>query len=443
MHPDDRVILASYESEFAATWGRKARDVVEEWDQKLFGITVNQESRAADRWDIKGHAGGMTTTGVGSAIVGKGANILIIDDPVKNSEESRSKTIRAKTWDWWTGTARTRLEPGAACIILMTRWNQDDLVGKILENDKQYGAEQWRYINLPAIAIEDEPNRKKGEALWPERYDEQALDAIRRDVTEYWFQAQYQGQPAPEDGLTFQREGVRYWQPYDGGYLLQQANGDKVIVKESKLWKFITVDLAAGDKETSDFTVIACWGVTPRSDLILLELQRERLQAPDKIPAMKAMRQRHKADYIAIEKAGYQLDTIQNARAAGLPVVELVAKGDKVSRSMEASIRWKNGQIYIPANASWVDAYTSELYSFPSAGAHDDQVDVTSYAALEVSKRGFSPDIAYSLLTCSNPRCGKKYTVNEKTGFDRPCPRCGKKPDAEQRESFAVPAYDE
>ena len=133
--PDRRVILASYEADYAASWGRKARDLLEEHGRTMFGVGVRQDSHAANRWDLADHAGGMTTAGVGGAITGRGADLLIIDDPVKSVEEAESDTYRARTWDWWRGVALTRLEPGGAVILVMTRWHEDDLAGRILQED--------------------------------------------------------------------------------------------------------------------------------------------------------------------------------------------------------------------------------------------------------------------------------------------------------------------
>src|SRR5665213_742614 len=435
MRPDDRVMLASYEAELAASWGKKARDILTEYGPDLFGVHVSESSAASNRWDTAGgpgepankHVGGMVTVGVGGALTGRGANLLIIDDYLRNSEDARSKLIRVKQWDWWTGTARPRLEPDGCVIIIATRWHEDDLIGHLLDEDAELETPQWTVFRLPALAEEDEEFRKEGEALWPARYDVEALEAIRRDIKEYWFSAEYQCRPSPEDGLIFKRSGVRYWKPYSEGYLLGQANGTDLVMKASRCWNFVTMDLAASEKETADFTVIAAWAVTPNSDMILMDLDRGRIMGPEKLPRLREMidgRQNpmYAAQYAAIERTGFQLDFVKNARAAGMPITELIAKGDKVARAIEASIKWESGQIYIPANASWASRFEEELYTF-DAGKHDDQVDVTAYAAIEVGKRGGNVDEAYGLVTCT--KCHRKYTCTERTGLTRPCPRCG------------------
>lgn len=188
-YPNRRVILASYEADYAASWGRKARDLLEEHGSSLFGVCVRQDSHAANRWDLADHNGGMTTAGVGGAITGRGADLLIIDDPVKSVEEAESETYRARTWDWWRGVALTRLEPGGSVILVMTRWHEDDLAGRILQEDSA----NWRVLSLPAIAsddLDDPLDREPGEPLWPERYDADALARRRQEMGSRLFEAE-------------------------------------------------------------------------------------------------------------------------------------------------------------------------------------------------------------------------------------------------------------
>src|SRR5205085_6437129 len=176
MFPNRRVGLASYEADFAASWGRKTRDVLEEFGPKLYGIRLREDSRAANRWDIEQMFGrqwvrtngGMFTAGVGGPFTGKGAHLLIIDDPVKNAEESLSLTQRQKADDWYRAVARTRLEPGGVIIPIMTRWHERDLAG-VLQDEQDKGGEQWTVLRLPALAEPDDPlGRAVGTALWPE-----------------------------------------------------------------------------------------------------------------------------------------------------------------------------------------------------------------------------------------------------------------------------------
>lgn len=206
-HPDRRVILASYESDFAASWGRKTRDTLNEWAEALHpNVKVNPDSSSASRWDILGHTGGMITAGAGGPITGRGGHLIIIDDPVKNAEEANSRTIRERVWEWYRSTLYTRLEPGGAIILIMTRWHEDDLAGRIIADSRETG-EEWEILNLPAIAEENDPlGRQPGEALWPARFPREELDRIRLTLGSYWWNALYMQRPLPPGGEMFKRE---------------------------------------------------------------------------------------------------------------------------------------------------------------------------------------------------------------------------------------------
>ena len=196
-HPDRRVILTSYEADFAAGWGRKARDLLEHWGW-LFGVRVHRRSGAANRWDLDGREGGMTAAGVGGPITGRGAHLLIVDDPIKNDEEARSATFREKQWQWWQSVATTRLRPGALMVVIQTRWHRDDLTGRILRQAEETG-QPWRVVKFPAIAEEhDVLGRQPGEALWPEVFPKERLEQVRKTRTNYYWQAMYQQNPQAE-----------------------------------------------------------------------------------------------------------------------------------------------------------------------------------------------------------------------------------------------------
>jgi hypothetical protein len=151
MFPDDRVILTSYEAEFAATWGKKAQETFRDYAPGTFGLHVDPNTSAASRWNVQGRNGGMDTAGVGGPLTGKGAHCLIIDDPVKNAEEAASELRRNNAWEWFQSTAYTRIEPGGACVILMTRWHEDDLAGRVIAHAQEFG-EPWEVIRIPALS---------------------------------------------------------------------------------------------------------------------------------------------------------------------------------------------------------------------------------------------------------------------------------------------------
>lgn len=244
MFPNRRVILASYEGDFASQWGRKARNILSEHGH-VFGVAVSDNSSAANRWDITGNRGGMQTAGVSGPITGKGADLLIVDDPVKNAEEANSYVFRQKAWDWWQSVAYTRLEPGASIVLIQTRWHEDDLAGRLIK-DEANGGEKWTRVDFPAIAMTDDIlGRKPGQALWPERYDEAALATTRRSVGEYVWQALYQQNPLGAEGQKIKREWFKYYELRGNHYWLD----GKPSFHESTCQRFIVADCAASSED--------------------------------------------------------------------------------------------------------------------------------------------------------------------------------------------------
>lgn len=195
--PHKSVINAGYGVNFAEEWGRKVRNIARQFSDQL-RFQLADDSKAAGRWNTS-HGGGMYATGIGGAITGRGAHLLIIDDPVKDYQAANSLLDRDKVWDWYQNTARTRVMPGGAVIVLMTRWHEDDLVGRLLKAQAEGTGEQWRILNLAAIC-EDEENdpmgRKQGEVLWPEMWPLATLQGIMLGTSPEAWAAQYQGQPA-------------------------------------------------------------------------------------------------------------------------------------------------------------------------------------------------------------------------------------------------------
>lgn len=202
-YPDKRVMLASYADKLARNFGRHCRDLLNR-TAPWFGINgVRRDVTAADEWDLAGFSGGMLTAGVGGPLTGRGADLLIIDDPIKNAEEALSDRVRENHWDWWQSTAYTRLEPGGVAIVMMTRWHEDDLVGRLLkhqeEMEQDHGLQIGR-VRLPALAenTENEPDpmgRAEGEALWDWRWPAKRLLAKRATLDAYWWESLYQQRP--------------------------------------------------------------------------------------------------------------------------------------------------------------------------------------------------------------------------------------------------------
>lgn len=387
--PDQKVLLASYEASFAATWGGKARDLMEEFGPELWNVKVSGDSSARDAWKLEGFEGEMVTAGAGGALMGRGAHLIIVDDPIKNHEVAASPTYQESMLEWWDSTLSSRTEPGAVILLVMTRWGENDIAGKLLARMAE-GGETWKEIRLPALAEEGDPlGRAVGEALWPERFDREWMESRRANMIPYWWASLYQQRPAPMEGGQFKRSWFRSFRTIheEGTYeLLGEGKALKKIVKQDDCWRFATMDLATSLKERADYTCLAVWAVTPDKDLLLLDVIRERVEGPDHIKLARRVMGRWRPAYIGIEKAGFQLAAIQAARKDGLPVRELKADRDKLARSLTISAFYEGGRVYHPLRADWLPAWESELLTFPNS-EHDDQVDVASYAGQLVARR--------------------------------------------------------
>jgi hypothetical protein len=264
-HPDRRVVLASYGASLAEEHSQWVRDTIEahsgQEDTEDLGLRVHPAKRAIDRWQLTTNGrrapGGMVAVGVGGALTGRGADLLIIDDPVKNREDADSPTFRRKTWEWWTSTARTRLQPGGAVVVILTRWHEDDLAGRLLANNEK---DQWEVLNLPAIAEQDDLlGRQPGEPLWPDQYDLEALNDIRSEVgTRDWL-ALYQQRPTAPEGAIWRWSWIN-----DGEVLI----GD---VPQQLRRTVISVDPAGTAKDTSDHTGIVVMGQDHRNETYVFE----------------------------------------------------------------------------------------------------------------------------------------------------------------------------
>jgi predicted phage terminase large subunit-like protein len=385
--PDKRVILTSYEADFASQWGGKVRDLLEDHGENIFGVEISQDSSAKDRWNIKGKEGGMQTAGVGGPITGKGADVLIIDDPIKNDKEAASKTTREAHKTWYQSTAYTRLEPGGSIIIIMTRWHEDDLAGWLLKEEKEaikqgLEPEGWEVLRLPAIAEENDIlGREVGRALFPERYDEKALEKIKRAVGSYFWSAMYQQRPQPDGGSIFKRSYFHYFTDDGEYYTLYRAEGGNKRYLKTACWIFQTCDAAATEKEKSDYFVNSTWAVTPESDLLLLDVFREKAETTKHLQVMQDQLTRWSPTFQGVENKTYGLNIIQTCIQKGYPIKELKADTDKVSRARPMSARYENGAVYHRQGAPWLSDYEDELIAFPN-GEHDDQVDTASYAGI-------------------------------------------------------------
>lgn len=377
-NPSKRVILASYEAKFAATWGRRSRNLLEQYGD-IFGVKVARSPSSADNWDIAHDGGGMMTAGVGGAITGKGAHLLIVDDPHKNAEEANSKTIRDSIWDWWQSTAFTRLEPEGSAIVMQTRWHQDDLCGRLLKDAADNGI-KWRVLTMPAI-------NGDGGALWPERFSAERLTQIRAAIGEYHWSALYQQQPTARDGELF-RVGQ-----------LEVVEAVPVGLRKVRAW-----DIAA-TRGGGDYTVGVKIGTDGNGRFFVLDVQRGQW-ATDERDAI--IRQTAECDGMAVTQrlpedpgaAGKSQALSFSRLLSGFRFRVERVTGDKVTRADPFSSQVNAGNVKL-LRGVWNRDFIDELRQFPR-GSHDDLVDAASDAFNLLSRGGKSvvvwPDSVTSMI---------------------------------------------
>ncbi len=387
--PSDRVIYVTMQERFSRKWGRAARDVFSRFAEAVWGVTCHKRASTAE-WDVlrDGHptGGSMSSIGAQGTITGKGANLVIVDDLIRSRKEAQNQRLMEEIYEWFESAVLTRLEPDAAVVVLMTRWVHDDLIG-VLKKKQEEGelGEEWVFINLPALAEEDDPlGRAPGEALWPARYSAETLLKKARDVGSYVWTSLYQGRPTPTSGDIFQ---AAWFKTYE-------RHGDLVTIVDrgtchvSEFRKFGVADLAASRKRRGDWTVITAWGYHPTWNvLVLLGLERKRFKGPDYTPAFRRAVETHDLPIVYVERETSELvkrlgfSVVKEGQRAGLPLVEIAPDVDKESRAHASTGSFAAGLVWFPesAKADYRPGLEAELLTFPAA-KHDDQVDCVTYA---------------------------------------------------------------
>jgi predicted phage terminase large subunit-like protein len=367
--PTARIIIAGYGQHFAREWGGKVRNKILEHAEEL-NIILDKERMAADAWATS-VGGEVYSLGVGGSIVGRGADLYIVDDPIKNADEANSEIYREKMWDWWQTSVVTRLQPGGVIILVATRWHQDDLLGRLLESDE---AGEWTVLNLPAIAEKDDIlGRQEGEALWPEFWEKDGgaayYEKLQRTMVPYWWSAQYQGRPTPEGGGILLRDD---WQ------WIRRSDIPPEFDQICQSW-----DLPLKDKRTSDYAVGQVWG-RRAADMFLLNSVRDHLSMDQVIHHMTQFALKYRAIGKLIEDSAMApalISTFQHKVPGMIPVPP---KGSKMSRVLNAVPYLKGHNIYLPmeddgSKPKWVLDFIEECAQFDK-GTYDDQVDAFTQA---------------------------------------------------------------
>jgi predicted phage terminase large subunit-like protein len=353
-NPARQIIAASYNSDLASDFGREVRNIVASADYGcVFDTRLREDSRAAERWNTD-QGGAYVAAGVGTAVTGRGAHVLLIDDPLKDREEADSEIRRQRVWDWYTSTAYTRLMPGGAVVVIQTRWHEDDLAGRLLSAQ---GGDKWEVLDLPALD-------DGGRALWPEWYNEKTLARIRAAIGPRDWSALYQQRPAPEDGDYFKAEWLK---PYD-----RAPPRDQMRVYGASDYA-VTAD-------GGDYTVHVVVGLDPEGRMYLLDLWRKQATSDQWVEAFCDLVTEWKPIGWAEEQGqiragvGPFLDRRSRDRRAYVARDQFPTRGDKAVRAQSIRGRMAHDGLYVPVSAPWYPGLRAELLSFP-AGKHDDQVD--------------------------------------------------------------------
>jgi len=375
-NPTKEIITASYSGDLATKFGGKTRDLV---NSKIFskifpGITLKAGEESKGEW-MTNKKGSYVSVGVGGATTGKGANIFLIDDPIKNAEEAESQVYREKVWEWFKTVAWTRLEPNGVMVIILTRWHLDDLAGRILANEDF--KKITKIISYPAIAELDEKHRKRGEALWTGRYDIDELEQTKKLLGTKNFSALYQQHPIATEDQEFKPHYFRD---------REQAEVDRLQTR-----KFLTIDTAISKQASADFTGL-CDNSVDMSNFWNLKAWKMKIDPLELIDLLFTLHEKRRYEVIGIEKTIYTmaikpfLDEEQRKRNKFLPVVELSHRQvNKEVRIRGLIPRYESGSIYhIKGECRDLE---EELLNFPQA-IHDDVSDATAYQ-LQIAKKPF------------------------------------------------------
>jgi len=375
-NPDHYVVTATYAQELADDFGRKVKNQIEDSGFKAIfpGVGLADDSKSAKRFHIEGELGGIEhatsqrgafyAVGVGGPLTGRGAHLLLIDDPVKNREDAESELIRKKTKDWYTSTAYTRLMPGGRVVVIQTRWHEDDLSGWLQAEHEHEG---WVVLDLPAISDD-------GKALWPEQYDIEALERIKRALPPRDWSALYQQRPTPEEGDYFKAEWFRSATPPPTEQLSIYGASDYAVTSNG-----------------GDFTVHVVVGIDGDGRMWLMDLWRGQKSADVWIEAWCDLVLKWEpigwAEETGQIRAGVGpfLDKRAREREAYCYREQFPTRGDKAVRAQSIRGRMAMNGLFVPNDAPWKSDLISECLRFP-AGVHDDQVDALGLAGQLLDK---------------------------------------------------------
>jgi predicted phage terminase large subunit-like protein len=374
--PEKKIIQTAHTAELAVGFGRKVRNLVGSSDyQAVFPTKLSADSKAAGRWNTN-KGGDYFAIGVGGAVTGKGADVLIIDDPHSEQEAMQGNpNVYDRVYEWYSSGPRQRLQPGGSIVVVMTRWGKRDLTGQVTQNSLNRDGDEWEIIELPALL-------PSGKPLWPEFWKQEELEAIKAEIPVSKWEAQYQQNPTSEEGAIIKRDMWRIWEK-------DQAPRCDYIIQS---W-----DTAFEKNNRADYSACTTWGVFYKTNdegidyanLILLDAFKERMEFPELKKMAFEMYREWSPDTLIVEKKAAGAPLIYEMRKMGIPMSEYTpSKGsDKIARVNAISDLFASGLVWCP-DKRWAEEVIEELASFPN-GDHDDLVDSTSQALLRFRQGGF------------------------------------------------------
>jgi predicted phage terminase large subunit-like protein len=375
--PHKKVIQTSHTAELAVGFGRKVRNLVdsEVYNNIFPNLALQADSKAAGRWNTS-KGGDYFAIGVGGAVTGKGADVLIIDDPHSEQEAAMAASnpdVYDKVFEWYTSGPRQRLQPGGAIVVVMTRWAQRDLTGQVLKSAAQRTGEEWEVIEFPAIL-------PSGRPLWPQFWSLEELTALREELPNAKWQAQYQQNPVGNESAIVKRDWWKWWEKDDPPvceYILQ--SWDTAFEKTQR------ADYSAG----TTWGIFACDEDNFAPNIILLNTYKKRVEFPDLKRDVMREYNEYEPDSLIVEKKASGAPLIYDLRAMGIPVQEYTpSKGqDKIARLNSVSDIIASGKVWVP-RTRWAEELVDEVAAFPS-GEHDDLVDATTLALMRFRQGGF------------------------------------------------------
>ena len=369
--PDLKIIQSTHTTELAVRFGRKAKNLMDSQEYKqVFQTRLREDSQAAGKWETA-QGGEYYAAGVGSAITGRGADLLIIDDPHSEQDALNADALE-RAYEWYTSGPRQRLQPGGAIVLVMTRWNNKDLTGALLRSQKELKSDKWEIVEFPAIL-------PSGQPVWPEFWKLEELEGVKASLSVGKWNAQWMQNPTAEEGSIIKRE---WWKVWDKDYVPPLEH----VIQ--------SYDTAFMKKETADYSAITTWGVFhPNADsgpnLILLDAVKERLEFPELRRKALEQYQYWKPETVVIEGKASGLPLTYELRKMGIPVINFTpSKGnDKHSRVNAVAPIFESGQVWAP-ESKFAEEVIEECAAFPY-GDNDDLVDSMTQAVMRFRQGGF------------------------------------------------------